>query len=83
MQNVLKKEGFSKTFVEYKIVCLSLNKNGRITDEDVREMFKLSNRITLDEIDELIELLVFKFQARVEFLIKYYVIIFLILFRQG
>jgi predicted HTH transcriptional regulator len=32
-----------------------INQNGKITNRDVREMFKLSNRVALDEIKKLIE----------------------------
>lgn len=37
-----------------------INQNGKITNHDVREMFKLSNRGALDEINKLIELKVLK-----------------------
>jgi len=37
-----------------------INQNGKITNRDVREMFKLSNRGALDEINKLIELKVLK-----------------------
>jgi predicted HTH transcriptional regulator len=36
------------------------NQNGQITNRDVREMFKLSNRVALDEINKLIELQLLK-----------------------
>jgi len=37
-----------------------MNQNGKITNRDVREMFKLSNRVALDEINKLIELQLLK-----------------------
>jgi len=37
-----------------------ININRKITNRDVREMFKLSNRVALDEINKLIELRVLK-----------------------
>lgn len=37
-------------------ICVSINQNGKITNQDVREMFKLSNRTALDEINKLLEL---------------------------
>jgi len=37
-----------------------INQNGKITNRDVREMFKLSNRAALDEINKLIELQLLK-----------------------
>ena len=37
-----------------------ININRKITNRDVREMFKLSNRVALDEINKLIELKVLK-----------------------
>jgi predicted HTH transcriptional regulator len=37
-----------------------INQNGKITNRDVREMFKLSNRVALDEINKLIELQLLK-----------------------
>jgi hypothetical protein len=50
-----KKEGFYKTLSNMKLYT-SLNQNGRIINKDVREMFKLSNRAALDEMNKLIEL---------------------------
>jgi hypothetical protein len=41
-----------------------INQNGKITNRDVREMFKLSNRAALDEINKLIELQVLKSQGK-------------------
>jgi len=41
-----------------------INQNGKITNRDVREMFKLSNRAALDEINKLLELQVLKFQGK-------------------
>ena len=40
-----------------------INQNGKITNRDVREIFKLSNRAALDEINKLLELQVLKFQG--------------------
>ena len=37
-----------------------INQNGKITNRDVREIFKLSNRAALDEINKLIELQLLK-----------------------
>jgi len=37
-----------------------INQNGKITNRDVREMFKLSNRAALDEINKLLELQLLK-----------------------
>lgn len=37
-----------------------INQNGKISNRDVREMFKLSNRAALDEINKLIELQLLK-----------------------
>ena len=37
-----------------------INQNGKITNKDVREMFKLSNRVALDEVNKLIELQLLK-----------------------
>jgi predicted HTH transcriptional regulator len=54
-----KKEGFSKTLSNINI-CVFVNQNGKITNRDVREMFKLSNRAALDEINKLIELQLLK-----------------------
>lgn len=41
-----------------------INQNGKITNRDVREMFKLSNRAALDEINKLLELQVLKSQGK-------------------
>jgi len=41
-----------------------INQNGKITNRDVREMFKLSNRAALDEINKLIELQILKSQSK-------------------
>lgn len=41
-----------------------INQKGQITNRDVREMFKLSNRAALDEINKLIELHVLKSQGK-------------------
>jgi Fic family protein len=41
-----------------------INQNGKITNKDVREMFKLSNRAALDEINKLLELQVLKSQGK-------------------
>ena len=41
-----------------------INQNGKITNRDVREMFKLSNRGALDEINKLVELKVLKSTGR-------------------
>jgi len=41
-----------------------INQNGQITNRDVREMFKLSNRAALDEINKLLELQVLKSQGK-------------------
>jgi len=41
-----------------------INRSGRITNRDVREMFKLSNRAALDEINKLIELQVLKSEGK-------------------
>jgi len=41
-----------------------INQNGKITNRDVREMFKLSNRTALDEINKLLELKVLKSQGK-------------------
>lgn len=62
-KNFPAKEGFSKTFVEYKIGCI-YKSNGKITNLDVREMFRFSNCATLDEINKLIELQALKFQGK-------------------
>jgi hypothetical protein len=37
-----KKEGFYKNFIEYNL-CVFINQNGKITNRDVRKMFKISN----------------------------------------
>ena len=37
-----------------------INQNGKISNRDVREMFELSNRVALDEINKLIELQLLK-----------------------
>ena len=41
-----------------------INQNGKITNRDVREMFKLSNRAALNEINKLLELQVLKSQGK-------------------
>ncbi|MBA7548048.1 hypothetical protein ES705_40494 [subsurface metagenome] len=41
-----------------------INQNGKISNRDVREMFKLSNRAALDEINKLLELQVLKPQGK-------------------
>ncbi len=41
-----------------------INQNGKITNRDVREMFKLYNRAALDEINKLLELQVLKSQGK-------------------
>jgi len=41
-----------------------INQNGKITNKDVREMFKLSNRSALDEINKLLELQILKSQDK-------------------
>ncbi len=41
-----------------------INQNGKISNRDVREMFKLSNRAALDEINKLLELQVLKSQGK-------------------
>jgi len=41
-----------------------INQNCKITNKDVREMFKLSNRAALDEINKLLELQVLKSQSK-------------------
>jgi len=41
-----------------------INQNGKISNRDVREMFKLSNRAALDEINKLLELHVLKSQGK-------------------
>jgi predicted HTH transcriptional regulator len=41
-----------------------INQNGKVSNRDVREMFKLSNRAALDEINKLIELQVLKSQGK-------------------
>ena len=41
-----------------------INQNGKITNRDVREMFKLSNRAALDEINKLLELQVLKSEGK-------------------
>jgi Fic family protein len=41
-----------------------INQNGKITNRDVREMFKLSNRAALDEINKLAELQILKSQGK-------------------
>jgi len=41
-----------------------INQNGKITNRDVREMFKLSNRAALDEINKLLELQALKSQGK-------------------
>ncbi|MBN1214238.1 MAG: Fic family protein [Candidatus Lokiarchaeota archaeon] len=41
-----------------------INQNGKITNKDVREMFNLSNRAALDEINKLLELQVLKSQSK-------------------
>ncbi len=41
-----------------------INQNGKITNRDVREMFKLSNRAALDEINKLVELQILKSQGK-------------------
>lgn len=41
-----------------------INQNSKITNRDVREMFKLSNRAALDEINKLLELQVLKSQGK-------------------
>jgi len=41
-----------------------INQNEKITNRDVREMFKLSNRAALDEINKLLELQVLKSQGK-------------------
>ena len=41
-----------------------INQNGKITNRDVREIFKLSNRAALDEINKLLELQVLKSQGK-------------------
>ncbi|MHC2993969.1 MAG: Fic family protein [Candidatus Atribacteria bacterium] len=41
-----------------------INQNGKITNRDVRKMFKLSNRAALDEINKLIELQILKSQGK-------------------
>ena len=50
-----KKEGFCKTLSNINL-CAFINQNGQISNRDVREMSKLSNRAALDEINKLIEL---------------------------
>ncbi|MBA3061342.1 MAG: hypothetical protein FP833_00015 [Atribacteria sp.] len=37
-------------------LCVFMNQNGKITNRDAREMFKISNRAALDEINKPIEL---------------------------
>jgi predicted HTH transcriptional regulator len=58
-----KKEGFSKTLSNINL-CVFINQNGQIFNRDVGEMFKLSNRAALDEINKLIELQVLKSQGK-------------------
>jgi len=41
-----------------------INQNGKISNRDVREMFKLSNRAALDEINKLLELRVLNSQGK-------------------
>lgn len=41
-----------------------INQNGKVSNRDVREMFKLSNRAALDEINKLIESQVLKSQGK-------------------
>jgi predicted HTH transcriptional regulator len=41
-----------------------INQNGKITNRDVREMFKISNRAALDEINKLIDLEVLKSKGK-------------------
>ena len=41
-----------------------INQNGKVSNRDVREMFKLSNRAALDEINKLIELQALKSQDK-------------------
>jgi len=41
-----------------------INQNGKITNRGVREMFKLSNRVALDEINKLLELQVLKSRGK-------------------
>ena len=54
-----KKEGFFKTLSNVNL-CVFINQNDQISNWDVREMFKLSNRAALDEINKLIELQLLK-----------------------
>jgi len=41
-------------------LCVFINQNSQISNRDVREIFKLSNRAALDEINKLIELQLLK-----------------------
>ena len=41
-----------------------INQNGKISNRNVREMFKLSNRAALDEINKLLELPVLQSQGK-------------------
>ena len=54
-KNFPAKEGFYKTLSNINL-CVFINQNDKTTNRDVREMFKLSNRAALDEINKLIEL---------------------------
>ncbi|GAH65563.1 unnamed protein product [marine sediment metagenome] len=62
-KNHPKKEGFSKLLSNIKLYSF-INQNGKITNRDVREMFKLSNRAALDEINKLLELQLLKSQNK-------------------
>lgn len=62
-KNHPKKEGFSKTLSNIKLYSF-INQNDKITNRDVREMFKLSNRAALDEINKLVELKVLKSKGK-------------------
>ena len=58
-----KKEGFPKLLLNIKLY-ISLNQNARITNKDRREIFNLSNRVILDEINELIEFQLLKSKGK-------------------
>lgn len=50
-----------------------INTNGKITNREVRKMFKISNRASLDEINKLMELQILKSEGKGRSL--YYVLV--------
>ena len=58
-----KKEGLSKTLLNITL-CAFINKNGKITTRNIREIFELSNEGALKEIKKLINLEIIKSEGK-------------------